>query len=215
MRFGIEIEGGWHRSREFFPILWHDGSVAPHGVAVPTAWGEYGTVDGGVDLKGALQFINTYWPEEVNNSCGYHIHVSMTQHQYASLMEDTFWGAWTDGMKAFARKIRDENEQERFMERLEGNNQYCRSEWNPFMQYKQSTKHNSRYTQLNFCWSLHGTMECRVFPAFKSKGNAIRAFAAHVGTIKRFLKSHELPLDGAEIVVSDQTQEMEVAASCA
>jgi hypothetical protein len=58
---------------------------------------------------------------------------------------------------------------------LRGENRYCKREFDPLGQYKTRDRGGNRYTQLNFCYGVHKTMECRLLPLFRDVSVAVSA----------------------------------------
>jgi hypothetical protein len=80
--------------------------------------------------------------------------------------------------------------------RLRGNNRYClKPEYGDIKEYGrlfykqaiQDKRDNVRYYALNFCYQLHRTLECRVFPMFSSPEIACKAIGAHVTAVNEYL----------------------------
>jgi hypothetical protein len=65
--------------------------------------------------------------------------------------------------------------------RLDGTNQYCRKIFTADLQAQKTSKSHdmnlpgNRYTAINYCHGLHGTMECRLLPMLENAETAIRA----------------------------------------
>ena len=105
-----------------------------------------------------------YWPHKSNETCGMHVHISLTSNlNYSRLTSPRFNEYFLSEMFKWGHEI-NLGPRHRFWPRLEGRNTYCRKHWEPIGQMLHG---DCRYTQLNFCYLQHGTVECRLFPMFK------------------------------------------------
>jgi len=124
------------------------------------------------------------YPDRVNSSCGMHVHISMNEEMgdpvalYGSMMTPRFEKFILKGMKRWgtAAGVRPGTA---FWRRLDGANDYCRAQWCPDEQVRDTDHGGNRYTRLNFAWSCRGrnTLEFRFLPMFENKTigeNAIR-----------------------------------------
>lgn len=126
-------------------------------------------------FKNMSGFIRKNMPDEVNDSCGHHVHISFNNLlAYQKLMDEPFRKAFKNAViKYFRNNTLIQNDGyllERFEKRIKGI-EYCYKDWSPNsqanpngMQGFDGSRHG-RYTQLNFPFSTHGTLECRLFPA--------------------------------------------------
>jgi len=136
-------------------------------------------------------YIRKYWPDFVNASCGFHVHLSFNDISYYScLMEESFNNYYKETLREFSEK---EKLNRTFKSRFEGRNDYCRDAFLPNEQAFRSGKYtsnratNPRYAALNFCWSLHGTMECRVFSANMGVNKAVLGYLWFVKMVDNYL----------------------------
>lgn len=176
---GIELEGGWDRVP---PSRIHeDGSV--------TADGNYrrGEISSPpLKRSDIAQWVEANYPDNVNASCGLHVHTSIRNvGRYSQLMNPGFYRYWKDAIAKWGRVYPVKNEQ--FWGRLRGQNSYCEDSWNPDIQARARSKGSERYALLNFCYSLHGTLECRALPMFRDWPVAVAAINAHLDIVERYL----------------------------
>lgn len=189
-KIGVEIEGGWFYDN--FSSFWtkqDDGSVyIGHDddeddenyyhigeiISYPTR-----------DLLMLLHQIKDNYPDKTNHTCGLHIHTSFkSKLMYAHLMEFSFyeffierWKAWGEGrVKKYTS----------FWKRLDGENEYCQIAHRPDCQVTYKCK-KDRYTQLNYCYSLHQTIENRLLPAFQNVDLSLSAIEEYVSIIDDYL----------------------------
>tara|TARA_R110002020_G_scaffold1019_6_gene5190 strand:+ start:2211 stop:3137 length:927 start_codon:yes stop_codon:yes gene_type:complete len=122
-----------------------------------------------------------------NRSCGHHLHFGgFTPEEYSWLMEEEFNDFFLEGMRRWG-KARHINEDSAFWNRLSGNNSFCKREFRPTVQRSMTDKGSDRYTQLNFCWSLHKTLEVRLLPVFRKKELNLFAFYAVYGILRTYI----------------------------
>ena len=181
---GVELEGGWHEKPEKYPII-HDGSVGVNARY-------YGEIPSPPMKPNAIvKFIDECYPDVVNSSCGFHVHISTkSSKDYGALMTEAFYLDFVKWAKALGKKMKLDLNHE-FYKRLEDRNgysTYCRKGVPNFMEQVVATgKQGVRYKQLNFCWSQHGTLEMRLMPAWAKKSEAIFALASYLRFVNGWL----------------------------
>ena len=79
------------------------------------------------------------------------------------------------------------NEGSRFWERMSGQNRYCANRFDALNQYWRTSKDSCRYAILNYCYGMHGTLECRVLPVFQKKQLATSAVKEIVDIVNTYL----------------------------
>jgi hypothetical protein len=185
---GLELEGGWDTTTAFAIAsgnswVHHDGSVCDTG---KTHQGEISSPPLTVDQ--GRSFLDTHYPDACNKSCGFHIHVSFKSNaDYSILMSKRFyryferkWALWGKSME-----IPDKHP---FWTRLKGENHYCRKRFNdPLQQASLKNKSDIRYSHINYCHALHGTVEFRLLPMFEEKRLSLAAFDYLVELIEKWL----------------------------
>ena len=165
---GVELEGGWDDEPE--TDIYGDGSVNVEG-----DFGSGEIQSPGLTWDRLKNWIATNYPQRVNSSCGFHIHVKMTTlGAYMGTMEQGFCTFLKKKLRQFGIK---ENipRSDSFWLRLEGRNTYCRDEFRAAVQAAARAKTSERYTMINWCYRLHGTIEFRVLPMFANAEMAIKA----------------------------------------
>ncbi|MGH7275283.1 MAG: hypothetical protein ACREIQ_12645 [Nitrospiria bacterium] len=190
---GVELEGGWDK-RPKDPLhedlslknlnANHIGEIASKPFK---------------SLELLEAFLEASAPNVVNNTCGFHVHVSFKEPiHYHWLTTPRFY-------KLLLLKIKrwglDEGipADHHFWKRWRGtfklphnHRNYCRKEFIPEKQLNNMIKGNDgtvRHCHLNYCLAMHGTLELRLFPAFewadrKRYFSAVRCF---IDTIEFFL----------------------------
>lgn len=170
-------------------MLHHDGSV--RGLSAGLAVGEVASPPLNT-MQEVRQFIREYYPDEVNSSCGFHVHMSFSRLNYSRLTHCDFWNLFQTRMDKFANEIREHPGRDLLVSRLAGHNEYCQKNFRPEEQFWRTEQYGDRdrhprYSQLNYCYDRHGTMECRVFPCFPRSETSILAFDALTGCVNAFL----------------------------
>lgn len=183
--FGLEVEGGWdveHRG------LKHDGSV--NGLTSAMR-GEIASAPIKT-IEESIKWLREHYPQEVNNTCGFHVHVGLAPLHYSRLMCEEFNSKFLAAMEDFWNRYRGSPGFDLFRSRLDGQNQYCQKVFRPEHQLWRQEAYGDRrllprYSQLNFCFGRHGTLECRLFPCFESVVHSIEGMKAFADSINEFL----------------------------
>lgn len=162
---GVELEGGWNIE----PLnICYDGSVhvdAPYVGEIQSP---------AMELDELLEWVDKRYPDYSNHTCGLHVHFSMDNEDYACLMKESFYKYFRKEIQKFIDNFQFPNsvDKETLINRFNGNNRFCRDTFIPEDQYWLEGKTNARYCQLNFCYAIHGTLECRLAPMFQDKETA-------------------------------------------
>jgi hypothetical protein len=175
-KIGVELEGGWEKyesslrtmAGRFGANFHYDGSVSTGA----TTSAEISTKPY-ERLGSLLNCVDALYPDEVNSSCGMHVHVSFDELDYGHLMSERFYFYFLLRWEAWGKRLNIRSSE--FWSRLRGENQYCKREWKSVEQVTLRGRDGVRYAHLNFCYSLHGTVECRLLPMFKDKTIAAKA----------------------------------------
>lgn len=190
---GLEIEGGWFSTDDKPSRLchWHnDESVrnirrTQNGREVIFV-GEAASIPL-TDLDSVRQWIKTFWPDRKNESCGFHIHTSFDSKNYGYLVNEEFYINFFHEMRKIGEKL---NLCKEYFSRLEGKNHHCQRIFKGHEQIKATSKTNNRYTQLNYCYSLHGTLENRLPCAMLPLTKAYSYVEEYINFIENFLDKH-------------------------
>jgi len=189
-KIGLEIEGGWSKSRS---DLTPDGSVRLQDFD-----------DSEVAMCGELiskpfaskelceKFILSNWPTSTQPKCGFHIHFSLKDiSYYVALMSPEFLNYFCDKMSEFGKSYPIQNEQ--FWDRLAGNNKFCRKAYEGEFQIRAKKKNDcNRYTILHYAYGIHKTIESRLLPTFVSAETALAAFNATISIVEEYLSKKEI-----------------------
>jgi len=136
------------------------------------------------------QWVIDNYPDEVNDSCGAHLHVSTDMLTYSILLDPKFLDFVISESKAWRDRANIKNES--FNRRLNNLNTYCKTKYDAGNQVT-STEHyyNARYTAVNYCYRLHGTLEFRIPPAFKQARITAKYYCLLLSLIPKFVKNYK------------------------
>lgn len=210
-RVGVELEGAWEDCPE---ELGHDGSVNVDcsGSDQYLEQGELASPPLG--FLQAQKWIRDSYPDKANETCGMHVHFSLKHNSdYARLMDKKFHEFFVAWMTKFGERYPIKNRH--YWERLKGNNRFCRKEHKPYRQMFRREKGDHRYTQLNYCHSMHGTIECRLFPVFKEREIAVSAFKSLITCVETYLYTTPDPSKNTswEVYIGDKGEIVKECAS--
>lgn len=202
---GIELEGGWGTEKgaqlSSLRLLKHDGSVS--GTGRPHQ-GEVASPP--MVPKAAEEFMRKWYPDSVNQTCGFHIHLSTTSLlDYSRLMSRTFHRHFRKKWKDWGHDVEAPTV---FWDRLNGKNRYCQSRFeNPDYQV---AGEGDRYRQLNFCYGKHKTVEARLLPMFPNMEMGIKAMYYMVDIFEKWLKIQKKERGFAKEVETTRNYEMDI-----
>jgi hypothetical protein len=198
-QIGVELEGGWKNEKVSHPkyrsLLHSDGSVnvcgdMPFETAAKYHVGEIQTPPF-QNLSLLINFLKNFYPDLQNHTCGYHIHISLKNDLYYSrLMDKAFHEYILKGFKKWGEKAQKKwgtSLLDQFWQRYNGTNRYCSKEFRPFAQAQIKNKGDGRYTQLNYCYGLHGTIELRLLPMFSEVRLTVDATKQYVKLVESYL----------------------------
>ena len=190
-RIGIEVEGRFHERRAMIRVADNlgatysgDGSI--HESPDTEAEGyEFKTKPG--SLREAIEQLVAMYPDETDDSCGMHVHMSFPQDCLTLLQTHEFyayfrtrWLAWGTAMNLDTASP--------FFRRLRGNNNYCL----PNEDVLRDMTSCDRYSQLNFgAYPSHKTLECRLLPMFRRSSLGVAAVQELVSIYEDFLAKPE------------------------
>lgn len=204
-KVGVELEGGWNRRFPDTRIIYDMSVQRPpnttgrdcsckegHGVNQTCHFGEIPSPP--LYLEETLHWMKDHYPDGVNNSCGFHVHVSVKDPlvNYAKLMDKRFYDGFLKKVAIWGKEENFPPEHQLF-ERLsnknhkEGPARHCNRPFNAIAQASLLEKTDIRRSALNYCYLKHETIECRVFPAFPDVAQAARAVILYVTAVEDFL----------------------------
>lgn len=191
-RVGIELEGGWNKVPARSQVV-HDGSVFNRGQSVPKlpagsppilAIGEVNSLP--LTEKAVGAYIKTHYPQALDATCGLHVHMSfLTPAIYERLVVEAYGSIMIDGLLGWAMKKKFPPSHP-IWSRLRGENRFCTHDFIAEEQIKSKNK-SKHYTAINYCWSLHQTVEVRVLPMFENVDDAIEAVSEVIAITNAFL----------------------------
>ncbi len=192
-KIGVEIEGGFRGSVGDNNCDCSECRIAPEyfrrDVSVRTNSNFNGEVVSPAfsDIGDCLAWMDRNYPSEFNETCGIHVHLSFNNLQsYVKLMNKQFHRGMVNNFAEWGQ-IRDIYSKSQFWTRLGGYNRFCRKRHTPESQIYLTEKDPIRYTHLNYCFKMHGTIELRLLPTFKSKELALDTVARYYNFVNRYL----------------------------
>jgi hypothetical protein len=203
-KVGIELEGGWHKPFEDVSIG-YDGSVLrPLNIGTNEHWGEL--VSNPLFPEEVEKWVKKYYPNGVGATCGLHIHTSFEDpSSYYRLCSRRFynfflkewekWGLRTIGPPNFGPNGEVTTKTPSFWIRLDGGkvpgaeSAFAQREFRPQFQISANGKGDiRRRSHLNYCFALHGTLECRLLPMFSESSLAVEAIMFYLEMIEVYLE---------------------------
>lgn len=223
-KVGVELEGGWERDNDYRDEIKGDCSVNVNdGNDRDRDYDDDDydeDEDSGTYINGEIvshpiskwdelsNFMMDRYPDKVNSTCGLHVHISTnTIGQYQALATQRFYNFMKFSLRTWGKKANIRNSH-RFWDRLSGSNQYCEDFFEPERQMFDEYKSGARYCIVNYCYSLHGTMEVRVLPMFDQPKVSIAAVNNILWTVNKYLTLPSSFKD--ELVVREEILEMDL-----
>lgn len=195
---GLEVEGGWNGTRYKHPFdipIIADHSIDGRTLQTDkplkcTHVGEVVSAPMPPDPDAVGGWIDKYWPQHTNITCGFHIHTSFkSKRDYTLLTTKGFLLELVDTMQTKGKDLGLPPEHY-FWARMRGGNPFTMLNFDASSQIglrQKSVGNRTRYGMLNFAWNIHGTMEFRALPTFESADLA-RSFTFHyLSFIESFL----------------------------
>jgi hypothetical protein len=186
---GVELEGGWDKlPKGTSPV--HDGSVR--------------FPDQMINIVGELPLppepvnefparMQAYFPHHVNETCGMHVHMSFrTALSYQRLMTPDYPATVIEFINRWAKKEKLDKYHP-LWPRLNGMSEYCQHKFHATEQAGRTNKDHerraegSRYTVINYCYSRHSTIECRLLPMMANYELSLRAVNEVLAITNAFL----------------------------
>lgn len=139
-------------------------------------------------LAGALRQLAKFYPDETDESCGMHVHVSFKDIGSFSLLASPEFGAYfTQRWRDWGTRL-NINPRNAFWKRLNGENDYCNP--NSARDFNEPFGAD-RYRQLNFhAWNEHKTVECRLLPMFREARLAFAAVTELISIYEDWIHKH-------------------------
>ena len=138
--------------------------------------------------RGVTSWVRRNQPDAANSTCGAHMHISThSKSDYMCLTDKKFWKTFKEKMAKWGKK-QNLNKNHGFWTRFEGKSTYCL----PIFAPEQQLYNNSqRYTQINYCWDKHKTMEFRLLPIFESTDMQIDSFFELIKIVETYLENNK------------------------
>lgn len=192
---GVELEGGWSKvppAISEWRYLGEDGSIN-HINEDKFHIGELRSRPMSPSL--ISKWIRANLPQESNDSCGLHVHMSMSDNHYSALMREDFHKSLVSFFTKWGKEMRVPKDHP-FWDRLEGGNDYCMKEFSdPDLQAEVNDHDDCRYYQINFCRKLHGTVEFRFLPMWSINDArfACSAVTELIELVRSYIRHNEPP----------------------
>ena len=199
-KIGVELEGGWEEKPEG---LRPDASVY---ISNSNYVGEISSIPFG-NIKELRKWLFKNYPKKVNNTCGLHIHISLKNVLlYSKVMTKEFHKYVKNSIIDFINVTKlDAEDKDNLIKRIKGCNRFCGDSFRADEQVIQEYKETCRYTHINYCFSLHGTIEFRILCMFKSKHNALKFIKVIIKCVNEYLK--KVVKEKEELVVQNVFEE--------
>lgn len=179
-RVGLEMEGGWTNLSPNVNLE-NDTSVQIPNPGSPT-WRTGELVSEPLEPIQVGPWMRRWYPTNVNQTCGMHVHVSFRDaNHYARLADSEAYQATViNEFKKWAT-LEGFPASHHIWSRLTGKNQYCLHKFWPKLQMMPTKKdydhsrEGCRYTAINYCFGVNKTLECRLLPMMDTKEQGVRA----------------------------------------
>lgn len=218
LRAGIELEGAWNISRAALRdccstrgTVKGDGSVRANPTTSNGHIGEIATRPYKT-VEGIVKCVTLLYPDVVDDSCGMHVHTSWTLGDYVRLADDAFPPYFRTRMAEYAKTLPFGRGRYALVHRLAGRNDYCRINADTDGDRALSGGGVDRYRQINYSWTAHKTIECRLLPMFDTKEEAIHAIMTLLGIYEEYLSNVAVPLDDELVDCSEEFSDEPVIA---
>ena len=155
-------------------------------------------------MRDLLNYLTENYPDEHDSSCGMHMHISFkSKRAYMTLISSHF----KDELMDFYYNWLDQNkinENSRAYQRLKGNT-YCentfRKEDVETQLYARDKDSSVRYRVLNYCFSLHNTIELRFLNIFDKKEISLKCVKAIIKFIDSYIETNNRYLHDSDMII--------------
>jgi hypothetical protein len=134
-----------------------------------------------MELEKLPIWLKKYYPQQVNATCGLHIHMSFkSAFHYQRLMIPQYPLTIVEYLFRWAHK-EELSQDHPIWPRLKGDSEFCQPVFDPDRQARRIKKEynrhepGNRYSMINFCFGTHGTLECRLLPMMDNADQGLRA----------------------------------------
>lgn len=157
-------------------------------------------------------WMRRYYPQAVNETCGMHVHMSFENAlHYQRLMVPAYQDTVLKYITEWAKEEKLPSSHG-LWPRLRGESRYCQHRFWADHQVRTTAKDHDqsreghRYTVINYCYRMTGTVECRLLPMMENTDRGIRAVTRLLDITNAFLargKHREAKLLASVVVASD------------
>lgn len=200
---GVEVEGGWKKPCRDQAIVQDVSVRATPGHEDAPEWAHFGELNSPpLELEKVKGWLSGHWPDAVNETCGFHSHVSVRDLEcYSRMVSPQFRAFFKEKIKAWGEEMSrafgwikpDPGlgvHGHEFWRRLMGvsvNSRFCKDRFSALDQMWKRAKDEDRRTMINYPYTMHGTVECRLFPAFKTWEEGWEATKEWVDIVEEYL----------------------------
>lgn len=209
---GVELEGGWDAPPPDVNLV--------EDISLRDFQGRYGNVfcvgeavSPPLSLKEVLKWTERNYPHYTDveddtrggeANCSLHIHLSTkTTLDYAKLMGKKFFTSFYEELQKWGKEKKIPKNHY-FWTRASGKHRFCVGEHAASKQSVLTAKVNARRTMLNYCWAMHKTLECRVFPLFPQMDLSLSAIEWFVEFTEDWLRKEAKPEKGLALIKREQ-----------
>ena len=158
-------------------------------------------------MRDLINYLQDNYPDVHDSTCGMHIHISFkSKKAYMTLINSKF----KDELMLFYSNWLDENkinEDSRAYQRLR-NNTYCensfRKEDIETQLYARDKDSSVRYRVLNYCFSLHNTIELRFLNIFDKKEISSKCVKAIIKFIDSYIERNNRYLHDSDMIIESE-----------
>lgn len=196
LQMGVELEGSWTRTSRQKVAEGVRGAKAVKDASVHIGVGDPGEIitRPHADINALISDVEEMYPDQVNDTCGMHVHASFTPMNGSVIASRDFYDYFKESWDKWGKKMKLPSNHE-FWRRLSGTNKNTRDEFVPEVQLRGNGNgakgSNARYTMLNFySWEIHRTVECRLLPMFADKSVSVQAIQHLAHIYDSYLNEH-------------------------
>jgi hypothetical protein len=188
-RWESDAEAMDYRSLEI--IISRGGGL--HTGELPSPVLEVGRKDRAIDISKVSNWVKTFYPSHVNETCGLHVHMSFRNPLTYSRLLDPRYGATI--LKYMEEWSQRENlpPSHPIWPRLRGESEYCQHTYWGEEQARTRNKDwdhhrvGNRYSVVAYRYAMWGTVEIRLLPMFESWEQSMRAIEEEIKITNAFL----------------------------
>ena len=158
-------------------------------------------------MRDLLNYLQDNYPNEHDSSCGMHLHVSFkSKKAYMTLINSKFKDELIDFYYNWLNENKI-NQDSRAYQRLK-NNTYCENSYRKEdvegQLYALDKDSSVRYRVLNYCFSLHNTIELRFLNIFDKKEISSKCVKAIIKFIDSYIETNNRYLHDSDMIIESE-----------